>query len=66
MNYGELEFYIQELNFTSKEDLRKQLEHLLVKSSEEIEKGSISTALAILKGISEEELKEIKETINGK
>lgn len=66
MEYGELEFYIQALNFSSKKDLKEQLKQLLINSSEEVEKGSISTALVILESISEEKLKTIKESVNGK
>ncbi len=63
MDYGELTFYIQALKFSSKQDLKGQLEQLLKNASDELEKGSILTALAILEGVSEEELKQIKESI---
>lgn len=61
-NLGELMLYIEEIDFKDKEDLKNILEGFL-EVSDELAKKSILTALNTLKTVSEEELKEIKESI---
>ena len=61
-NLGELMLYIEAVDFKDKADLKSKLEGFL-EASDELAKKSILTALKTLETVSEEELKEIKESI---
>ena len=61
---GELEFYIEILSFENKADLLEKLKNILAKS-EETTAVPIKTAICILEKLSEEELAQAIEDING-
>ena len=61
-NLGELMLYIESIDFKDKADLKRQLEEFLA-YSDEMAKKSILTALKTLENVSEEEIKNIKDSI---
>ena len=61
-NLGELMLYIESIDFKDKADLKRQLEEFLA-YSDEMAKKSILTALKTLENVSEEEIKNIQDSI---
>ncbi len=62
-DFGELLFYIENYNFQSKEDLKSKLEYVKNNNTDSMILNSIDVALNILNGLSEAELKQVKEKI---
>jgi len=64
--FGELEFYINHIDFKTKEELARKLTALLNLSLPEAEKSSVQAAIAAASSLTQEEffiLKEMKENV---